>query len=726
MGKSAATRIAALALVFILAVPACASAEIPHENFNLIGSSLDVIVQMLNQSINATELALVSCLDDRSYDGEMNLSLVDAILEPVGDLIATIQETEGVETNLTYLIPPFENLSEGGHGFIDGQSGFLLGLDWLRLQIGKNLTPIEAYYAQKQLIELTRTVALMNDDLDVMDAAADEIANLTVEGEYPFDTTYLKELIDRLRMTLEDYLIMLEDIFWRVKWIEPFITLGMTKNVYYLGETVLGIGFVFDGEKPLANATVYVDKDNASFNFTTATTNAGGRYTFAWEIPIDPAELGDHSFMVRVWMNNSWYMPTEQAYIGVEKIPTFLSVTLNSKRFSPEQTVNATAYLRDYKGGPVLIYSMSHIVTILKGTPPPPEEIVELILDDSINKSLATSGFGYASWSFPAIDLPFGTHSLFARFNGSAIYQPSMSGSAAFEVNYLTTLSLNVSPARIKQGGLVNVTASLRNSSQHLSGRTVLVYFDESVLFTNKTGVDGDILYMLNTTNISTGTHVLRGYFSSQENRYASAESDPAFLAIYVESSNNINPPPDDNNNPNDNQNNPIDWLTNNLLWIILIVIMILMLAIVLIATDTVKNVRDANLRRKTRAAQAKILAKGGGPSEMFTLAAPPAASGVSEGVDYDALPPKTAIVMLYTMLLSHLTGERKMGILPTMTARDIARMLVAREFPSESVGLITNSFERAKYSAETLTRNDWKGFERAVAAVQGFSGVAA
>jgi hypothetical protein len=734
MGNSKATRLAAIVLVFVIAASSYASAEIPHENFNLVSSSIDVIVQMLNQTINATELALVSCLDQNPYDGERNLQLVDTILEPVGMLIVKIQETGGIETNLTYLTPPFENLSEGGHGFVTKQSNFLNGLASLRTLIGKELTPIEAYDAKQQLTEVSKTVTLMSDDLDYMDEAADEIANLTVLGKYPFDTTYLKELIDRLRMMLPDYLDMLGGILWLVRWIDPFVTLGMNKDVYYLGEDATGIGFVYDGNKPLANATVYVDKDDAGFNFTAVTTNVNGMYRFTWSIPRDPAALGNHSFLVRVWMNSSWYVPASRQNITVEKIPTFISISLNAIRCSPDQTINATVTMKDYRGRPVVDYneSLSHIVSILRGTPPPLQETVDFFLDDIAGISGVTTGIGIFTWSFSASTLGYGTHRIYAAFDGSPIYQRSKSVTTSFDVNYQTELRLNLSDHRVKPGTFVNITAWLDNASQPLSDRTVTVYFDDSVLVTNKTVADGSVLYRLNTTNISTGTHVLRAYFASNESMYTSAVSDDEYLVIYVDSSDTNNPPPPP---PDQDKNNWLpdwlpdwlrEWLYYNWLWLILLVIVVLMLVIVLVATDTLKNVRDANLRRKRRAEEAKAMVKAGKSSEIFTLAGAPAVSGANGGFDYGMMPPKTAIVMLYTALLSHLSVDRKMTILPTMTARDIARMLTVKDFPADSVGQITKGFERAKYSAETITKDDWNGFERAVEGVRGFAGVAA
>jgi hypothetical protein len=736
MGNSTATRLAAIVLVFVIAASSYASAEIPHENFNLVSSSIDVIVQMLNQTINATELALVSCIDQNPYDGERYLQLVDTILEPVGMLIIKIQEIGGIETNLTYLTPPFENLSEGGHDFVAKQSSFLFGIADLRTLIGEDLTPIESYNARQQLTQLRMKVVLMNDDLDDMDTAADEIANLTVLEEHPFDTTYLKELIDRLRMTLLEYLDMLGDILWNIKWIEPFITLGMDKDVYYLGEDARGFGFVYDGDKPLANADVYIDKDNTSFNFTKVVTDANGGYEFTWSIPRDPAALGNHSFLARVWMNSSWYMPTSREYIRVEKIPTYVSISLDGKRFSPDQTVNATAKLVDYRGGPVVDYnaSLSHIVSIFKGTPPPLEESVEFFLDDAATINGTTTGFGTFTWPFSASTLEYGTHGIYAKFNGSPIYQPSKSGTASFDVNYQTDLRLNISDHRVKPGIFVDITAWLDNASQPLSDRTVTVYFDDSVLITNKTGADGSVVYRLNTTNISTGTHVLRAYFASNEKMYTSAVSDDEFLMIYVDPTDTNNPPPPPP--PDQNKNNWLpdwipewlrDWLYQNWLWVILLAIIIMMIVIVLIATDTLKNVRDANLRRKKRTEEAKALALAGKSSEIFTLGATPAVSGTNGGFDYTMMPPRTAIVMLYNALLSHLSVDRKMTILPTMTARDIARMLTVKEFPAESVGQVTKVFERAKYSAENITKDDWNGFERAVEGVRGFTaGVAA
>jgi hypothetical protein len=718
-----ATRLAAVALVFLIAVSPYASAEIPHENFNLVSSSIDVIVQMLNQTINVTELALVSCLDQNPYDGERSLQLVDTILKPVGMLILTIQETGGIETNLTYLTPPFENLLEGGHSFVAKQSSFLSGIADLRTLIGKELTPIETYDAKQQLMQVYETVTLMDGDLDYMDESADDIANLTVNGDYPFNTTYLKELIDRLRMMLPDYLDMLGEILWLVKWIDPFVTLDMTRDIYYLGEDAIGIGFVYDGVKPLAGADVYVDMDNAGFNFTTVTTNAHGMYRFNWTIPRNPVALGAHSFLVRVWMNSSWYMPTSRQYITVEKIPTQVSISLDARRYSPTQWVNATATLTDYKGRSVIDYnaSLSHIVSIYKGARPLKQESVRFFLDDVAGINGTATGFGTVNWSFSAATAGYGTHEIYAKFNGSPIYQPSNSGAMNFDVNYRTALRLNLSEHRVKPGTFVNVTAWLDNASQPLSNRTVTVYFDDSVLVKNGTGADGSIIYRLNTTNISTGTHVLRAHFSSNESKYTSAVSDDEFLVIYVDPHETNNPPP-----PPPDQNNDLWTILTENLWIIFILIAILMTIIVLFATDTLKNIKDANLRRKRKAEEAKTMAMAGRSSEIFTLSAAPAISSANGGLDYGMMPPRTAIVMLYTALLSHLSADRKMGILPTMTARDIARMLTAKEFPAESVGQVTKLFERAKYSVENISKDDWTGFERAVEGVRGFTGVAA
>jgi hypothetical protein len=543
-----------------------------------------------------------------------------------------------------------------------------------------------------------------------------------VQGEYPFDTAYLKELIERLRMMLPDYLDMLGEILWLVKWIDPFVTLAMNKDVYYLGEDAKGIGFVYDGNKPFANATVHVDKDYDGFNFTTATTDANGGFRFKWSIPKDPTELGNHSFLTRVWMNSSWYMPADRQNITVQKIPTYLSISLDGKRFSPDQMVNATAKLIDYRGAPVIDYNASliHIVTILKGAPPLLQESVGFYLDDNASMSMVTTGFGTATWPFSASTLDYGTHGIFAKFDGSPIYQPSKSGTAGFSVNHQTELKINLSEHRVKPGTFVNITAWLTNASQPLSNRTVTVYFDDAVLMTNKTGADGSILYRLNTTNISTGTHILRAYFASTESKYTSAVSDDEFLVIYVDPTDTNNPPPPPP--PDQNKDNWLpDWL-----WIILLGIVILMLAIVLVATDTLKNVRDANLRRKRKAEETKALALAGKSSEIFTLDGAPAVSGTNGGFDYTMMPPRTAIVMLYTALLSYLSVDRKMAILPTMTARDIARMLTVKDFPADSVGQVTKVFERAKYSAENITKDDWNGFERAVEGVRGFTGVAA
>lgn len=719
IGKSRAKMLAAIALVLVLSAPQFAAAEIPHENFDLVSSSLNVVLQLLNQSINATELACVSCLDQRPYDGDRNLSLVDTVLVPVGELIVQIQEMGGIETNLTYLVPPFENLSEGGHQFIANQSGFLSNVASLKQQVGKALTPMEAYAAAQQLTSVRLLINSMDSDLDDMWYAADEIGNLTVEGKMPFDTVYLKELIDRLRIMLNDYIDMLDGIFWTIKWIDPFITFGVEKQVYYLGEIVEGTGLVYDGHAPLANATVYIDMDNTSFNFTTAVTDQNGAFDFAWTIPLDPVWLGPHSFAARVWMNATWYYSNPQADIEVEKIPTYLSLTLDDKRYSPGQSINATAYLRDYKGGPVVNYSLlgqSQIVSIMKGEPAAILENIVFVLDGAARMNGTTIGWGTFDWTFPASTLSFGPHDIYVSFIGSEIYQPTRSAAAAFDVDYVTNLDINASKIRVKQGAPVNITAILHNSSQPLEGRSVTLFFDDGVLAKMNTDSAGTIVCQLNTTNMSTGTHIVKAYFQSGEKMYTSAVSEMVFLYIYVESSDTVNPPPP----PPPPDRNPIyDWL-----WLILLIVVIMALAVALVATDTLRNLKGANLRRKTKAEEAKAMAKAGISSEILTLPGG-AVSDTGGGIDFAAMPPNAAIIWRYSTLLASLSEEKRVQILPTMTAREIARLLVAKSYPGDSVYLITHSFERAKYSVEILTGRDWRAFETAADAVQGFAGVA-
>lgn len=680
----------AVVLVAMLCSTQYVAAEIPHENFDLVGSDLDMLVELLRQGINATELALVSCIFERPWDGTHNLTLLDGILSPVRDLISKIEGVASSYNSLAYLIPPFENLSYEGHSFIRNQTIYLSDSELLFSYVGKSLSTEDADAARFLLIETRTTIFGMNSNLDSMDLTADDIANLTVEGKFVFDTTYLKELIDRLRILLDHYLSSLDGIFFHIKWGKPVLLLVSDRTYYYLGETVNMVGYLSNGTTELTGKAVYLWKDFVLFDATT--TDADGKFEFNWGIPIDPVELGRHNLTIECIVEGQSIADNLEIY--VLKIPTKLTFALTDDRYSPGDQVVATAYLQDYKDRFL------------------PKQIVVYRLDGRF-RMMITSGSGSTTWSFNASSLDWGGHSIFAQYNGSDIYESCLHDVLLFDVNLLTTLNLELSDYRVQQG--LNVTVKSRlylNGTTPMPDMEIYIKMDGVVIKYGWTMENGSMIFTLQTGSIPTGAHILRAYFNSPEPKYKDAVSEAVTLIVYVPSSEN-----------NDGDNNWWDIITNNILWIILLILIILVIAIMLLTRDTVKNAQSPGLRRKTPEVKLPEEVVAASSAEPVLPAPYSPVSGQMRGTDLSIAPPKLAIISQYGILLESLRVARKMPILSNMTAREIGELLRAREYPSDDVRLATRLFEKAMYSAEEATSEDWTGFKRATESLIGFVG---
>lgn len=684
----------------LLCLVPIASAEIPHENYDLVGSNLDMVVQLLKQGINATELALGQCINERPADGLVYLTLLDDILVPVGVLITQIQHIATSYIYIRYLTPPFDNLSAGGHGFIENQSAFIDDRSALGSYVGRVLTPTEYATGLEILSDARQRIYSMNSHLDTMDHAADDIANLTVENKKPFNTSYLKELIDRLRMMMDDYLLQLGNLFLTINWGAPFLALVLDRTDYFLGETVYGSGYVSGGTGPATNVAVDVTKDSTPF--ATVATDSQGTFSFYWLIPIDAAQLGYHNFSAMAVADGT--PVSDYQIIRVLKIPTSLSIQINGERFSPDENVVAYAFLRDYKGD-----QLSGMIVTFKL--------------DSLHINKTTSISGRADWVFVAIDAGWGEHNISARYNGSDIYEPSQSAVSQFNVNIPTKLILQISANRVERGQNVTLVATLfANESETLPNRTIVITIDDGFLTSGSSVANGSVIYLLHTANLSTGTHILRAWFNSTDPMYAGNVSDPVNLIVFVESSNQ--------GQNNQGQNNRDwwqrfwDWMTENIYWLILLFIVIIILAIVMLSTDTVKNAREMRAERKRQLVVKEEAATEISPSEEeLKSAIAPSISKEKQGMDYSIFAPKMAIVKRYGALLDALRDERRIPIRPNLTAREIGRTLLNRNYPAAEVKTITAEFERAMYSADEMTREDWKSFERAAQAVQSHGG---
>lgn len=691
--RSRKTSLLALSMVLLLTAGQYASAEIPHENFDLVSTDMDLVIQLLTQGLNATELALVSCLDGRPANASRNLTLLDSILDPVTELISQIEDLATSYDNLHYLTPPFENLSLGGHRFIANQTIYLEKFEALKSYLGRTLFAYEGVEA-RELISVARATAFyMNSNLDTMDNATSVISDLVVENSKAFDTTYLEELIDRLRMLLDEYQSQLVTSFFIMEWGEPFVLLIADKTEYHLGEMVKISGYLYNGPTPLKGKGVDIFKDGVWFE--TLTTNDNGTFETYWNIPVDKKELGHHNLTAKTVVEG--YFLEDNREIIVLKIPTDLTLWINGLRFSPDETVEVTSLLEDYKLRPL------------------DDKTVEYQLDKQF-VNLTTSAAGQSGLTLNASDLDWGRHFLTVRFNGTEIYDPAENETQFFDVNYNTTLSLELSANRVKQGENVTIAATLYvNVTRTLPYHTVTIKMDDVVIATGTTNANGDFIYGLDTKKVPAGTHIIRAWFYSTEPKYQDAVSEVRVLIVYVPSS-------------GENEEGVGDWwtkFTDNIYWVLILIAIIIILAVLMLSKETIDNVRPPG-GRKGAGLKGPAVTVDSMPAASEAL--PPPGSQVSSGEpesDFSAMPPREAIVRRYGVLLEALRIWRRIPIQANMTAREIGELLRRIGYPAEETAQVTMIFEKAMYSAKEMTSADWERFSGHADSLQYFGGAA-
>ena len=677
-------------MVLLLCGGQYASAEIPHENFDIVSTDVDMVVQLLKQGINATELALISCLDDRPYNGSRNLTLFDSILIPSTELITEINGIASSYYTLDYLLPPFENLSAGGHRFIGNQTKYLDYVSELRTFVGRVLINTEVPRAKDLLRESRSAIFSMNSNLDIMDTAAWDISNLTVNHVKVFNTTNLKELIDRLRIKITDYGAQLDNLFYIIQWSQSFILVVTDKTDYYLDEAVKITGYLYNITGPVVGRGLYIFKDATVLNSTV--TDAIGAFLFFWSIPVDPIELGSHNITAHASINGEPFDDSKEIFI--HRIPTYLSLVINGLRFTPDKPILTTTYLTDYWSRPVI----GRIVTIRL---------------DNVDTDTVTNGAGEVHLDYNSTDYEWGRHFMTARFGGTSVYEPSANGTQYFDVNLNTTLSLVISSNRVKKGENVSIKAQLfMNNTRPFSDRELTIKMDDDVLIQDATNQNGSVYYLLDTGKVATGTHVIRAWFFSSEPKYQDAVSPPLVLIIYVQSG-------------GENQQNNDWWnvLTGNIYWILLIIIIIILLAVLLLSRETLENVRIIPTTKKVQLKEAPGISvtKEGAPKVILPPGLP--ISDALQGFDFSIMPPKLAIIRRYGILLNWLYSTRGFPIRANMTAREIGDLLIVSGYPAIDVKRLTLIFEEARYSLAEMAQQDLDEFVQLIETVQSSGG---
>ena len=674
---------AALALLLLLAgLPTRAAAEIPHENFELANSDMSMIIAMLNSSVRASETALTFFYEENVNDANQYLDIIGRVLVPAGQLVGEIKDVAGSYDNLSELLPPFEDLYSGERSF-SGMEDTLLGIrdDVMSLSQLENLSDADLAHALEEIRIVYSLIGSMNNTIDAMLVAADQITSLTVDNTQPFADNNLTALIERLRDLLHIIIVQIDQIIHNdVNWgdVRPFLVLWVADASLYLEEDLVCGGYLFLNGTFSPNHQISIIMDNS--NFTTLTTRTDGSFGFSYNIPIDARWLGSHLLVARTQTPYE-NISSDEITITVSRIPTTLTISASRILLALNQDTAISVVLEDVKGSPI------------------PDADIILVLDaESIALRTDASGMANITWQAPEIG--FGAHPLSASYSGILPYASGQSAEVVITVNIPTTMYLHMFTARLSEGYHIVGNGSLfANGSTPMQGQMITLFIDGVERGNATTGANGMFAFSIPSTNLSRGAHELRAAFIHREIMWRYSEATESFIIL---SPTQVKYPffpviPGWDTGPGITI--PYLFFGENAYYTWLFVLLAIGVTI-----KTMQARRSRAEKKKLDLDRVQELEPELAPRKGLAIDDFALESGTRPSGPYD---PNEMVVQYYNRLLGFLRRKRRVAIPDSMTHRELAGFLQSIGYSKTHVQRVTELFEKAMYSGSRLSEDE-------------------
>lgn len=687
--RRSSASISGIALVLVaLLMPGttamAAAEEIPHENYDLVGADLDVVIALLNASIRYSESAYMALYNESMAYAEQNLSGVRTILIPAQTLLTEIEDVASSYENLSTLIPPFAELSSLSDEFASAE-GVLLDTrdEIIDASLVLNLTGQALIDALDSIKRFNELMLQMNGTIDRMLVYADRITALTVEDETPFEDNQLSPLIEKLRdllhrLELEVNEIINNDVPWEES--EPFLLLWISSPEYYLGDTIVGGGYLFFSGAFAAGYTVRINFDGALL--ITATTATGGRFYFAYEIPKEADWVGAHTIRANA-TTPVGVLNSAQQSVRIFLIPTTIFLDMSEETISIEGWVSAHILLLDFRGNQLSTQTCR-------------------ITKDATNYSVLTDGEGTAGRAWQATELGFGTHYFRAYFDGAVPYAPDVSSIEIVVVDIPTTIDLRLFLNEYRSGySIVGNGTLYANGTQPMAGQIITLFIDGTMVANVTTAANGEFAFSLSTDNITAGGHTLKAALLFRDLMWRYCQDQESFtLKGYKEGRYPFWPIiPGWGGLPSDLI--PYLFIGKNAYFFWLLVLAFAGVTIRVVQMRKKRAIALAKARSETLSPIDGALLNATTPvaAEELAFELPPPTEGPAN--------PNERIIWYYQRLLAFLIRKGLLGISPSMTHREVARVMKAIGYPTNPVEDATMLFEQALYSGAQLTDED-------------------
>jgi hypothetical protein len=658
--------------------------EIPHENYDLVQSNLDVVVSLLRSSIAYSENALQRMYNESMDQVEQNLTVVRGLLTPAQLILDKIRDIAGSYENLSRLLPPFTSLSAQMDSFSSMEVS-LLGARYDVVSASRlaNLTGEEMLKALDSIRKVNSLILQMNNTIDDMLVSANDIIGLVVEGEQPFTDNRLIPLIEQLRDLLHAILAEI-DLITRegVPWDETqsFALLWLSAGDHYLGDHIIGGGYLyFDGAFAIGHmVTIQMDGTNLTF----ANTSSGGRFSFSYPIPLNASWLGSHALKATT-ITPAGILNSNTVTIRILLIPTSISLVVDSELLTIDDELVADVQLIDVRERP------------LEDAP------CHFILDEQ-TLTFRTDSLGNFQDSWKASDLGYGIHVLQAFYDGELPYEPSASNVMTIIVDIPTSVSLNLFATRYFTGYYVVGNGTLvANGTTTMPDQDITLSIDGIVVANLTTGEDGQFAFSVSTDPIALGGHTIVAAFLHRESVWRYSQDEKSFTVYGLKVGKYPFWPviPKWSFGPGDTITYLFVGQYAYFFWLLVLMAFAI----------TIRVIQMMDKRKRLQPSKTEILESLEKVAEPGTIAAASMAELAKDVLTGEVGPanPNEKIVWYYQRLLSFLSARANIAIRTSMTHWEVARILKILGFPVRPVEKATILFERALYSGASLSDDD-------------------
>ena len=702
----------AIPLLVVTALPAAAD-TIPHENFDQAQLDLAVLKLLLDNSLLLATESMLSCVDD---DAVMAVAYSDSLAASVAAPTALIQDlSDSVESYefLLEFVPPFSALSTDDSSLTGTYTTFLENFTELRALANAGLLAPEDYdHAMDLLAQAVSYVAVLLNMLDTLDTDADGIDALPeIPEQGDLDVQPLRDAIQLLRDKLAAIETELAELAKIILDPTPRLILRASADRLYLGETLVLSGYLFQLGGFVPDVIVDITKDGAPL--ATVDTGPTGRYWQTFYVPIEPGSLGTYAYHSTAVYESATY-GSDTVDVTFLRIPTSIAI-------SPEDAYALGSVVRI--DGALVDYRSAGL----------DRQTVTMTLDYTVYQ-LDTGADGGFSAEFATSGMDYGQHSVSARYAGNATHAPSETPAYTFVLEYAAVLTLELSNTTVKLGA--GLWANGTFSDEHgtgIEGVAVNIVLDGERYAVVETGPDGNFTVEIDTLKIGPGTHTVFAEHNGTDTIWLYTQSPELSFDVLADHEGGWIP--GIIVNPGDLIDQIKDLLRDLffgqyalLAWALLILLIVA--AYLVYRWHRKRAVARLELDEQQRKAvmyEARIVR----PTMVavdtpFRTTRKLTETTLWRLIDsfLGSMSPRDAVVHGYGGFLKFLGKERDTSLDPSLTHLEIHTELVFMGYPRQTVGAVTDIYEKAMYTEKDVSIEDALGFADALAVLETYGKV--